>query len=197
VDPTFFVTAPDFRAWLERHHEDERELWVGFHKKGSGRPSITWPEAVDQALCFGWIDGVRKGIDDASYMIRFTPRSPTSTWSNVNVGRMAELMSEGLVEPAGRRAFERRTADRSGVYSFEQADAAALSDAQEARFRADERAWAFFSRQPPGYRRTAVWWVVSAKREETRARRLESLISDSADGRRVALLRRPERNNRP
>jgi uncharacterized protein YdeI (YjbR/CyaY-like superfamily) len=197
VDPRFFATAADFRAWLERHHEDERELWVGFHKKGSGRPSITWPEAVDQALCFGWIDGVRKGIDDASYMIRFTPRSPTSTWSKVNVGRMAELMAGGLVEPAGRRAFERRTADRSGVYSFEQADAAVLSDAQEARFRTDERAWAFFSSQPPGYRRTAVWWVVSAKREETRARRLEDLISDSADGRRVGPLRRPDRNNRP
>jgi uncharacterized protein YdeI (YjbR/CyaY-like superfamily) len=130
-------------------------------------------------------------------MIRFTPRSPTSTWSNVNVGRMAELMAEGLAEPAGRRAFARRTADRSGAYSFEQADAAALSDAHQARFRADERAWAFFSSQPPGYRRAAVWWVVSAKREETQARRLESLISDSADGRRVGPLRRPDRNNRP
>jgi uncharacterized protein YdeI (YjbR/CyaY-like superfamily) len=197
VDPTFFPSPPDFRRWLERHHEAERELWVGFHKQGSGRPSITWPGAVDQALCFGWIDGVRKRIDDASYMIRFTPRSPTSTWSNVNVARVERLSREGLVAPAGRRAFERRTAGRSGVYSFEQAEAAALSDEQEARFRADGPAWAFFCSQPPGYRRTAVWWVVSAKREATRARRLERLITDSADGRRVAPLRPPDRNDRP
>jgi uncharacterized protein YdeI (YjbR/CyaY-like superfamily) len=191
VEPTFFAKPDELRAWLERHHEDERELWVGVHKKGSGRPSITWPESVDQALCFGWIDGVRKRIDDESYVIRFTPRKATSTWSRVNLARVEELISAGLVRPAGVRAHERRTAERSGVYSFEQADAPTLSEEQEARFRADSGAWEFFAAQPPGYRRAAVWWVVSAKREETRVRRLATLIADSGDGRRLAALTPP------
>jgi uncharacterized protein YdeI (YjbR/CyaY-like superfamily) len=193
VDPTFFPTPADFRAWLEEHHERERELWVGFHKQASGRPSITWPDAVDQALCFGWIDGVRKRVDDQSYAIRFSPRTAASAWSNVNVARMGELLDEGLVRPAGVRAFERCRAERTGVYSFEQPDEPALTPEQEARFRADAAAWAFFCGQAPGYRRAATWWVVSAKRQATRTRRLETLIADAAAGRRIAPLRRPER----
>src|SRR5919106_2506122 len=141
MEPTFFATPADFRAWLERHHESHRELIVGFHKRGSGRPSITWPEAVDQALCFGGIDGVGRRIDDASYSIRFTPRKARSTWSAVNIKRMKELVDGGLVAPAGLAAFERRADDRSAIYSYEQRKAAKLEADQERRLRADERAW--------------------------------------------------------
>jgi uncharacterized protein YdeI (YjbR/CyaY-like superfamily) len=191
MEPTFFATPADFRAWLERHHESDSELIVGFHKRGSGRPSITWPEAVDQALCFGWIDGVRRRIDDTSYSIRFTPRKARSTWSAVNITRMKELVEEGLVAPAGMAAFERRADDRSAIYSYEQRKAAKLEPDQERRLRADERAWAFFRAQPPSYRRAAIHWVTSAKRPETRDRRLAQLIECSAAGRTVPPLTRP------
>jgi uncharacterized protein YdeI (YjbR/CyaY-like superfamily) len=189
MEPTFFATPADFRAWLERHHESHSELIVGFHKRGSGRPSITWPEAVDQALCFGWIDGVRRRIDDASYSIRFTPRKARSTWSAVNIKRMKELVDEGLVAPAGMAAFERRADDRSAIYSYEQRKAAKLEPDQERRLRADERAWAFFDAQPPSYRRAAIHWVTSAKKPETRDRRLAQLIECSAAGEPVPPLR--------
>jgi uncharacterized protein YdeI (YjbR/CyaY-like superfamily) len=189
MEPTFFATPADFRAWLERHHESHSELIVGFHKRGSGRPSITWPEAVDQALCFGWIDGVRRRIDDASYSIRFTPRKARSTWSAVNIRRMKELVDEGLVAPAGMAAFERRADDRSAIYSYEQRKAARLEPDQERRLRADERAWAFFEAQPPSYRRAAIHWVTSAKKPETRDRRLAQLIECSAAGEPVPPLR--------
>jgi uncharacterized protein YdeI (YjbR/CyaY-like superfamily) len=188
--PTFFATAAEFRRWLKQHHRSERELWVGFHKKSSGRPSLTWPESVDEALCFGWIDGVRRTIDSESYAIRFTPRKRGSIWSAVNTRRAEEFIREGRMQPAGLRAFEARDPAKSGVYSFEQRRGARLSAEAEARFRANPAAWRFFESQPPGYRRTAVWWVVSAKREATRARRLETLIDDSAAGRRIAPLRR-------
>jgi uncharacterized protein YdeI (YjbR/CyaY-like superfamily) len=190
MEPTFFATPADFRAWLERHHESDSELIVGFHKRGGGRPSITWPEAVDQALCFGWIDGVRRRIDDASYSIRFTPRKARSTWSAVNIKRMKELVEEGLVAPAGIAAFERRADDRSAIYSYEQPKAAKLEPDQERRLRADERARAFFEAQPPSYRRAAIHWVTSAKKPETRERRLSQLIECSAAGRPVPPLRR-------
>ena len=193
ADPIFFPTPAALRAWLEEHHATARGLWVGFHRKRSGQPSITWPEAVDQALCYGWIDGVRRTVDADRYTIRFTPRSPRSTWSAVNVRRATELLDLGLMRPAGRRAFEARTEARTATYSYEQRQTAALDDADEARFRADPAAWAFFQAQPPGYRQTAIWWVVSAKRPETRQRRLASLIADSAQGRRIGQLTRPTR----
>jgi uncharacterized protein YdeI (YjbR/CyaY-like superfamily) len=188
MGPTFFATPDDFRAWLQAHHETETELLVGFHKKGSGRPSITWPESVDQALCFGWIDGVRRRIDDASYSIRFTPRKARSTWSAVNVKRVGELTAEGLMRPPGLAAFERRSDDKTAIYAYEQRTAATLDPEQERRFKADKQAWAWFQAQPPSYRRTATHWVVSAKKHETRQRRLERLIEDSGAGRPIPSL---------
>jgi uncharacterized protein YdeI (YjbR/CyaY-like superfamily) len=191
MEPTFFATPDDFRAWLHEHHEAESELLVGFYKKGSGRPSITWPESVDHALCFGWIDGVRRRIDDESYSIRFTPRKQRSTWSAVNVKRVGELAEMGLMRPAGVAAFERRSDDRTGIYSHERREAAAFDSEQERAFKADEGAWAWFQDQPPSYRRTATHWVISAKKPETRERRLRRLIEDSAAGRTVPPLTRP------
>jgi uncharacterized protein YdeI (YjbR/CyaY-like superfamily) len=193
VEATFFATPEEFRAWLDAHHDSAAELWVGFRKVGTGRPSITWPQAVDQALCYGWIDGLRKGIDAGSYRIRFTPRRPTSIWSAVNVARVEALRAAGLMTPAGLAAYERRRADRTGVYSFERREAAAFTAEQEAAFRADTKAWEYFCAQPPGYRKTATHWVVSAKRADTQARRLATLIADSAAGRRLANLTSPAR----
>jgi uncharacterized protein YdeI (YjbR/CyaY-like superfamily) len=190
MEPTFFATPAHFRGWLERHHDSVSELLVGFHKRGSGRPSITWPEAVDQALCFGWIDGVRRRVDAASYSIRFTPRKHRSTWSAVNVKRMKELIDEGLVAPAGLAAFQRRGDDRTAIYSYEQRRNAPLEPDQERRLRADERAWAYFESQPPSYRRAAIHWVTSAKKPETRERRLTQLIECSAARRPVPPLAR-------
>ena len=191
MNPTFFASPQELRAWLEEHHEEATELWVGFHKKATGRPSITWREAVDQALCFGWIDGVRKSIDAESYTNRFTPRRRGSSWSAVNVARVEELTRLGLMRPAGIRAFEARKDSKTGVYSYEQRRDARLAKADERALRANEEAWAFFQAQPPWYRRAAIWWVVSAKREETRARRLATLIESSAAGRTVPPLTRP------
>jgi len=179
MEPTFFATPEDFRAWLEAHHETEAELLVGFHKKASGRPSITWPESVDQALCYGWIDGVRRSLGDDSYTIRFTPRKQRSNWSAVNVRRVGELTELGLMRPAGVAAFERRSDDRTAIYAYEQRKTAKLDAEQERRFRANSGAWKWFQAQPAGYRRTASYWVISAKRPETRQRRLEQLIADS------------------
>jgi uncharacterized protein YdeI (YjbR/CyaY-like superfamily) len=184
MKPTFFATAADFRRWLERHHDSAKELLVGFYKVGSGKPSMTWPESVDQALCFGWIDGVRKGIDDESYTIRFTPRKPRSIWSANNIRRVGELKELGLMQPDGLRAFERRSPERSAIYSFEKPPAELPAEA-EAAFRKRKAAWTFFNAQPPSYRRVAIHWVTTAKKEETRARRLEKLIEASASGRRL------------
>jgi uncharacterized protein YdeI (YjbR/CyaY-like superfamily) len=193
LEATFFPTPADFRRWLTKHHRTAPELWVGFHKKGSGRPSITWPESVDEALCFGWIDGIRKSLGVESYVIRFTPRRRGSIWSDVNTRRAKELISEGKMRPAGMAAFEARDPERSGVYSFERRMNPELDRRSAARFRANGEAWRFFQAQPPGYRRLALWWVVSAKREETRARRLDTLIADSAAGRRIRGLNRAEK----
>lgn len=187
----FFATPAAWRQWLERHHATTGELWVGFHKKATGRASITWPESVDGALCFGWIDGIRKRIDDESYRIRFTPRRASSIWSAVNVRRMQALIDEGLVTPHGLRAFEARTAAKSGVYSYEQRHAAALAPADEARLRANAAAWAFFQARPPYYRRLAIFWVLDARREETRQRRLDALIAHSAAGELIPGFQRP------
>ena len=195
MKPTFFATSEEFRAWLEQHHETATELWVGLYKKRSGRPSITWPEAVDEALCFGWIDSVRQSIDDESYMNRFTPRKPDSNWSAVNVRRVGELSKQRRMRAPGLKAFRERREDKTATYSYEQRHQAKLDPAQERRFRAKKKAWEWFQTQPRGYRTTALYWVMSAKRPETRDRRLETLIEDSAKGRRVPPLR--PRTGRP
>jgi len=191
MKPKFFATPQAFRAWLAQHHADTPELWVGFYKKDSGRRSITWPESVDEALCVGWIDGVRKSIDEHSYMIRFTPRRPGSIWSQVNTRRAKELVDQGRMLPAGVRAFEGRDPKKTNLYSFEQRHGAKLDDELEKRFKANRAAWTFFSSQPDGYRRIALFYVMSAKQPETRVRRLDTLIRDSAAGLRIGLLRRP------
>ena len=195
MNPTFFATPDEFRAWLERHHETTPELLVGFYKKGSGKPSITWPESVDEALCFGWIDGIRRTIDDESYSIRFTPRRARSIWSNVNIKRVAALTELGRMRPAGLRAFAALDEKRAGIYRYEhqQQTEPPLARAYTAKFKANKKAWTFFAAQPPGYRKLATRFVMSAKKEETRLKRLERLIKDSADGRRIGLLNRPER----
>jgi uncharacterized protein YdeI (YjbR/CyaY-like superfamily) len=190
-EPRFFKTPDEFRSWLEEHHATASELLVGFHKKSTGRPTMTWTESVREALCFGWIDGIRRGVDDGRYTIRFTRRKPGSIWSTRNVAHVDELIREGRMTAAGLAAYEARKPERTGVYSFEQRHAARLDRAQEEEFRASAEAWAFFESQPPSYRRTAVYWVVSAKRPETRARRLATLIEDSAHGRRLRHLTRP------
>jgi len=187
----FFERPQQWRRWLERHHGDMGELWVGFHKKASGRPSMTWPEAVDEALCFGWIDGVRQRIDEISYKIRFTPRKASSSWSSVNVRRAEELADLGLMRPAGLEAFRRRSDARSGIYSYEQRMDPKLPSAYQKELKSDEKAWEFFRSQPPSYRRAAAWWVISAKREDTRRKRLKKLIEDSTHGRAIRQLTRP------
>ena len=192
--PKYFRTPAELRRWFERHGERETELWVGMYKVGSGKRSITWPEAVDEALCFGWIDGIRKSIDAESYTNRFTPRKPTSNWSAVNQRRMAELIAAGRVTPAGLAAFARRRPERSGVYSFENRDRAVLDAGSEKAFRAVPEAWSYYSAQPASYRRATTWWVVSAKRPETRARRLAQLIAASEAGEWIPSMRRPARD---
>jgi uncharacterized protein YdeI (YjbR/CyaY-like superfamily) len=191
VDPTFFATPADFRAWFEAHHADAPELLVGYHKKGTGRPSITWPESVDEALCFGWIDGIRRRIDDESYSIRFTPRRARSIWSAVNVRRAGELIEAGLMTPAGLAAFEARDEARSAIYSYEQRHKAELEPEQEARLRADPRVWEWFQSRPPSWQRAAVYWITSAKKPETRERRLATLIEHAAEGRMPKALTPP------
>ncbi len=193
--PTFFETAADFRAWFEVNHDKAKELSVGFRKKGSGLPSMTYKEAVDAALSFGWIDGVVHSIDAASYRQRFTPRRKGSIWSAVNIARVEELTGLGLMHPAGLTVFEGRDPTKANKYSFEQGELR-LPDQHEAAFRLNERAWAFFESQPPSYRKPAIWWVVSAKRQETRERRLAILIQDSEAGRRIAQLTPPGGQNK-
>jgi uncharacterized protein YdeI (YjbR/CyaY-like superfamily) len=191
MKPTFFATPEELRAWFEENHETATELLVGFHKKASGRPSITWPESVEQALCFGWIDGVRRSLDKTSYTIRFSPRKPSSTWSRLNLEKVEELKRRGLMRPAGLRAFENRREAKTGVYSYEQRESAVLPPEYEARLRSNARAWDYWTSRPPSYRKAAVWWVVSAKREATRDRRLARLIEDSENGRTVPPLTPP------
>jgi len=190
VKPTFFATPAELRQWLDRNHATATELLVGFYKRGSGKASITWQELVDEELCFGWIDGVRQGIDEVRYSNRITPRKPRSTWSAVNIARAQELIRLGRMHPAGMAAFERRTEERSAIYSYEQRKSARLDPAAERSFRANKKAWTFFQAQAPGYRQAATWWVISAKREETRKKRLATLIADSALGRAIGPLRR-------
>ncbi|MEA2574060.1 MAG: hypothetical protein QOH93_1358 [Chloroflexia bacterium] len=184
MEAIFFETPSEFRKWLEDNHDTEKELLVGFHKKGSGRPSITWPEAVDEALCFGWIDGIRKSLGETSYTIRFTPRKRDSTWSAVNIKRVGELKELGQMQPAGLEAFENRDETKAQLYSYERAETQ-LDAAYERQFHENERAWEFFQAQAAWYRRASTWWIMSAKKEETRLRRLGALIEASDKGERL------------
>ncbi len=183
----YFEGPEEFGRWLETHHASRSELWVGYHKKGSGRPSLTWPESVDEALCRGWIDGIRKRLDDRRYTIRFTPRKPGSIWSAINIRRAEELIAASRMRPAGLEAFRRRREDRARVYSYEQGRSA-LGARHERRFRKHPKAWKFFRTRTDAYRRTAGWWVVSAKREETREKRLAVLIACCEKGRPIPAL---------
>jgi len=179
----FFKTSADFRKWLEKNHASLDEQWVGFYKRDSGKPSITWPESVDAALCFGWIDGIRKSIDEVSYKIRFTPRRPGSIWSSINIKRVAELTANGLMHPAGLKAYEKRKENKSGIYSYEQRSAE-LPEEYARILNKNKTALAFFNQQPQWYRKQAFWYVVSAKKEETRLKRLERLVKDWESGKR-------------
>jgi uncharacterized protein YdeI (YjbR/CyaY-like superfamily) len=188
MTPRFFAAAAAFRAWLESHHDRKTELLVGFYKKGLKRPGMTYAEALDEALAFGWIDGVRRSRGAESYTIRFTPRKPGSIWSNINVGHVKRLIAEGRMHAAGLSAYEARTDERSGIYSFERQpmrfDAAAAHV-----FAANKKARKFFDAQPPGYKRVMTFWVMNAKKADTRARRLAHLIDKSARGERIDMMK--------
>jgi uncharacterized protein YdeI (YjbR/CyaY-like superfamily) len=189
-EAVFFDTPAEWRAWLDANARGAGEVWVGFLRRGAGEGGITWREAVDEALCCGWIDGVRQGIDDGRYRIRFTPRKATSIWSTVNVARVEQLSAEGRMRSAGLEAFARRRASHSGVYSHEQAGEPELGDEQRAAFERQPGSWEFLQSQARSYRKAALWWVVNAKRPETRAKRLAALVDDCAAGRQVRHLRR-------
>lgn len=193
MQPKFFTVAERFRQWLERNHDSATELLVGFHKKSSGKKSITYAEALDEALCFGWIDGVRKNLNETSYTIRFTPRKSKSIWSNVNVKHVERLQKEKRMHPAGLAVYERRDPERTGIYSFENAPRE-LSAEYEKKFRQNKAAWKFFQEQPPSYKRLLIFRTMSAKREETRLRRLEQLIECSEKGERMGILKKTKDN---
>lgn len=180
----FFKTHTAFRKWLAANHAKSKELWVGFYKKSSGKPSIDWPESVDEALSFGWIDGIRKSVDEESYKIRFTPRKPTSVWSAINIRNVERLIKEKRMQPAGLKAYELRKENRSGIYSYEQRSAE-LVEPYLGELKRNKVAWKFFAAQPPGYRKMMNWFIVSAKQEETRLKRLATLIEHSAQGKRL------------
>lgn len=178
--PTFFKSPEKFRVWLEENHEKEKELWVGYFKKATGKPSITWPESVDQALCFGWIDGIRKRIDDEAYMIRFTPRKKDSHWSKVNLDRIKVLKADGLVTEAGLNAFKRRKSNKTANASYEQKKVV-LDPVYEQKLQSNKKAWDHFSNTlSPSIRKQCIWWIMSAKRRETQEKRLKTLIQCSA-----------------
>lgn len=186
MSPTFFPTPQDFRNWLEKNHKSEKELLVGFYKVATKKPSMTWSESVDQALCFGWIDGVRKSIDEESYSIRFTPRKPTSIWSAINIKKIEDLTKAGLMTPQGLKAFELRKPERSAIYSHEK-ELASLYPDYEKQFKANKKAWEFFNNQAPSYQKVMLHWITSAKQEKTRLSRLEKTIRESEQGKRVLL----------
>lgn len=192
MNPLFFPSRSDLRQWFDEHHTTAQELLVGYYKKSSDQPSITWPESVDEALCYGWIDGIRKSVDDASYTIRFTPRKPGSIWSAVNLRRAQALIENGQMHPAGLKAYQARQENKSGIYSYEQRSGE-LPEPYAQELRQNEVAWEFYQLQPPSYRKSAGWWVVSAKQEETRHKRLAQLIEDSAQGRTIPPLTRTKK----
>jgi uncharacterized protein YdeI (YjbR/CyaY-like superfamily) len=185
----FFPSPAALRAWFARHHKESRELWVGYYKRGTGRPSVSWPESVDEALCVGWIDGIRKSIDGESYKIRFTPRKRTSTWSAINIKRVGVLKKEGRMQPGGLEAFRCRKENTSGIYSYEQRSEN-LAPPYDALLKKNKAAWQYFQERPVWYRKAAGWWVVSAKKEETRLKRLGALIECSANGKDIPPLAR-------
>lgn len=185
AEPTFFETEADFRQWLEKHHETAEELVVGYYKVNSGSPSMTWSESVDQALCFGWIDGVRNRIDEYAYRIRFTPRRPGSIWSAINIDKMEKLMEAGLVYPMGLADFEKRKEHKSRIYSYEKDEVATLPPDMEAEFKENESAWEFFNTYPPGLKKTVLHWVTDAKQEKTRRQRFEQLLEASKQHKRI------------
>jgi len=187
MKPRFFSSQQQFRQWLEKNHATSTELLVGFHKKASGKKSITYAEALDEALCFGWIDGVRRNLDETSYTIRFSPRKPRSIWSLINVKHVERLQKEGRMQPAGLAAFAIRDPKRTGIYSFENRPRE-LSPEYAKQFAKNKAAWEFFQAQPPGYKRVIAFWVMGAKKEETQLRRLAQLIDSSAQGQRVGVL---------
>lgn len=191
MKPRFLASQSAFRKWLEQHHAETRELWVGFYRKESGKGGITYPQALDEALCFGWIDGLRKAVDDSSYIVRFTPRKPDSIWSAVNVRHIERLIESGQMQKPGLNAFKTRDLRKSQLYSYERYNCK-LETAHEKQFKANAKSWEFFCAQAPWYRRTTTWWVVSARREETRLKRLATLIADSEKGRRIGLLDYPK-----
>ena len=188
MKPAFFRSPAEFREWLMKHHTTLHELLVGFYKKDSGKPSITWPDSVDEALCFGWIDGIRKSIDRSSYTIRFTPRKSGSIWSAVNIKRAQALIAQGWMLPAGLKAYEARRENKSGIYSYEQRSAE-LAQPYNRLLRRNKSAWSFFRDQPASYRKAVHWWIISAKKEETRLKRLEKLTAFSVEGQRLPELR--------
>jgi len=187
LTPVFFRSASAFRRWLDKHHDEAAELWVGFYKKHTGKGGISYTEAVDQALCFGWIDGIKKRVDEDAYMHRFSPRTAKSVWSHINTRRAEELQRLGQMMPPGLSAFERRDPARAGLYSFEN-PARSLAPPLDRQLKANRKAWAFFEAQPPGYRRVAVFWVMSAKRDETKHRRLAQLIRASERRLRIGVI---------
>lgn len=185
IKPHFFATPDDFRDWLDKNYENETELLVGFYKVGSRKSSITWPESVDVALCYGWIDGVRKSLGQDSYTIRFTPRKPTSIWSAVNIAKMEELIAKKLVKPAGIAAYKKRTESKSKIYSHEQKETAQLPADMEKAFKANKDAWDFFMKQAPSYRKVMLHHITTAKQEKTKQSRFEKLLKASEEGKRV------------
>ena len=178
---TFFRTPAKFGEWLEKYHATAADVWVGYYKKDSGKPSITWPESVDEALCYGWIDGIRKSIDDISYKIRFTPRKPGSTWSSVNIKRAQALIEQRQMQPAGLKAYQARKENKSGIYSYEQRSVE-LEEPYNRLLKKNKIAWSYFQAQPLAHRKAVSWWIISAKKEETRLKRLKKLIAYSAQG---------------
>ena len=184
-EPLFFARPKDFRAWLKVHHQTRAELWVGFYKKASGKSSITWPESVDEALCFGWIDGIRKSLDSLSYVIRFSPRQKRSVWSEINMKRVKVLLAEGRIAAAGLRAFQARRENRSGIYSYEQR-LDRLPEPYQGKLKKAKAAWTFFQSQPPSYRKQVSWRVISAKKEETLQKRLQRAIEAFRRGKRLS-----------
>jgi len=183
MNPIFFENAQDFRKWLEANHRTEKELLVGYYKVSTGKPSMTWSESVDQALCFGWIDGIRRSIDDESYCIRFTPRKPNSNWSAVNIKKVEELVAAGQMTPAGMKLFGMRKEAKSEVYSYENR-IETFPPEVEVRFKQNEKAWLFFSKQAPSYRKTAIYWVMSAKQQVTFEKRFSQLVASCEIGKR-------------
>lgn len=189
MEPLFFSTPADFRKWLAENHDKSKELWLGYYKKATGKASLTWSESVDEALCYGWIDGLRKSIDDISYKIRFTPRKPKSFWSAVNLKKVNDLKALGLMKDPGLAAFEKRDEKRTETYAYEQKNVKLPTEFED-KIKANEKAWQFFEQLAPSYKRTSIWWVISAKREETRSKRLNILIQSSEEGLKIPSLRR-------